>query len=294
MQGTILILDGVATNRIMLKVQLTAAWYHVVQGNGVDGILPLVRRTRPDLILCAMSLPDGDAIDVREALQSDDGLADIPIIAVTPENDRAARLRALAAGLDDVLSHPYNDVVLLARIRSLIRAHAKSEELKVQDGSQSFGFGEVAAGFDAQPASALIAVVTRSPGTGSLWRSRLSNTGSHSFTLHKFDDLHKLVTASAPDAFVIELSSDQSSLRLLADLRARSFTRNAVIIGVPHPGNGGIAAEALDRGADDVMPAGFDERELVLRLDTQLRRKARTDRMRTQLRDGMRAALLDP
>ncbi|MFT5341994.1 MAG: two-component system cell cycle response regulator, partial [Paracoccaceae bacterium] len=31
MQGTILILDGVATNRIMLKVQLSSAYYHVVQ-----------------------------------------------------------------------------------------------------------------------------------------------------------------------------------------------------------------------------------------------------------------------
>ena len=61
MLGTILIIDAVSTNRIMLKVQLSAAWYHVVQADRLQGLMPLVRRTRPDLIVTAMALPDGSA-----------------------------------------------------------------------------------------------------------------------------------------------------------------------------------------------------------------------------------------
>ena len=44
-QGTILVLDGTSTNRIMLKVQLTAAWYHVVQGERLQGLAGLLRRS---------------------------------------------------------------------------------------------------------------------------------------------------------------------------------------------------------------------------------------------------------
>ena len=65
-QGTILVLDGVSTNRIMLKVQLTAAWYHVVQGEKLEGLPALVRRTQPDLVLTAQTLPDGTAADVKK------------------------------------------------------------------------------------------------------------------------------------------------------------------------------------------------------------------------------------
>ncbi len=294
MQGTILILDGVATNRIMLKVQLSAAWYHVVQGDRLLGLESLVRRVQPDLILSAMSLPDGSALDVRRLMQQDEATAGIPIIAITAENDRASQLTALGAGIDDVLSQPYDDVILLARIRSLIRAHTGSEELRMQGGSQAFGLAEAAPPFHGPLPASNIALITQSPGTGAVWRSRLKGCTRHHLDLHKIDDMQHLLTDRVPDAIVVELCDSITGLRLLADLRARSVTRNAAVIAIPNPANAHLAADALDRGADDVMPAGFCVEELSLRLETQLRRKARADRFRDSVRDGLRAALVDP
>ncbi|SPJ31109.1 diguanylate cyclase [Falsiruegeria mediterranea] len=294
MQGTILILDGVSTNRIMLKVQLSAAWYHVVQGDRLLGLEALVRRVQPDLILCAMTLPDGSALDVRDLLQQDEATAGIPIIAITAENDRSSRLAALGAGIDDVLSQPYDDVILLARIRSLIRAHTGSEELRMQGGSQALGLAEASPPFQGPLPTSNIALITQSPGTGAVWRARLKGCTRHHLDLHKIDDMQHLLTDRVPDAIVVELCDSVTGLRLLADLRARSATRNAAVIAIPNPANAHLAADALDRGADDVMPAGFCVEELSLRLETQLRRKARADRFRDSVRDGLRAALIDP
>ena len=56
MQGKILVLDGVSTNRIMLKVQLSAACYDIAQGDRLAGVTALLRQTRPDMILTAMTL----------------------------------------------------------------------------------------------------------------------------------------------------------------------------------------------------------------------------------------------
>jgi len=305
-QGTILILDGVSTNRIMLKVQLSAAYYHVVQADGLAGLSALVRRTRPDLIVTAMSLPDGDALDLRALLAADAHLAAIPVIAITPQNDRAARLRVLAAGIDDVLSHPLDDVILQARIRSLIRARSSAEDLRLQGGaSRALGLAEPAVGFVAAPLrQARVALVTQTAATGAVWRARLKKQTAHQLDIYQMGDMHALLGEPTHDAIVIELPATRAEpgsgvengagLRLLADLRARATTRTAAVIAIPNPANPHLAAEALDRGAHDVLPGGFCTEELILRLDAQLRHKAQADQLRDNVHNGLRAAVLDP
>ena len=306
-QGTILILDGVATNRIMLKVQLSAAYYHVVQADGLAGLHALVHRTRPDLIVTAMTLPDGDAMALRALLAADAQLATIPVIAITPQNDRAARLNALAAGIDDVLSQPLDDVILQARIRSLIRARSSAEDLRLQGGaSRALGLAEPAMGFAAAPITrvARVALVTQSAATGTVWRARLKARTAHHIDIYQMSGIHALLGEPTHDAIVIELpatggrtgagTENGAGLRLLADLRARAATRNAAVIAIPNPADPHLAAEALDRGAHDVLPGGFCTQELTLRLDTQLRRKAQADQLRDNVHNGLRAAVLDP
>lgn len=136
-QGTILVLDGVSTNRIMLKVQLTAAWYHVVQGDRLQGVDALLRRTQPDLVLVAQHLPDGTAADVKTLVMQEPAMRDVPVVAITPQNDKAARLQALSAGLDDVLTYPFRDTLLLARVRRFLRARADIQEIRTTSDPQS-------------------------------------------------------------------------------------------------------------------------------------------------------------
>jgi two-component system, cell cycle response regulator len=294
-QGTILIIDGVATNRIMLKVQLSSAYYRVIQAEGLDGILSLVRRSRPDLIIAAMTLPDGDATAIRSLLAPDESLRAIPIIAVTGQNDRASRLRALASGIDDVLSQPVGDRILQARIRSLISMRNSTDDLRLRDGtSRALGFAEPVSEF---VAPAQIALVTREARTGTLWRTELKGHVSHHLRPYRLDELGGLVSRShAADVIVIEVSEDPDDpgLRLLVDLRSRFNTRHAAIIAVPSTADYHLAADALDRGAHDTMPLGFCAEELSLRLATQLQRKAQSDKLRKTVRDGLRAAVLDP
>ena len=56
-QGKILIVDGIATNRVMLKDQLSSAFYDVVQTDRIAALGSVVERVRPDLIITAMQLP---------------------------------------------------------------------------------------------------------------------------------------------------------------------------------------------------------------------------------------------
>ncbi|WP_158964533.1 diguanylate cyclase domain-containing protein [Chachezhania sediminis] len=292
MQGTILILDGVATNRIMLKVQLSAAYYRIVQGVDLASLPDLLNRARPDLILTAMKLPDGTAAGVKAMVSTNPALAGIPVLAIADQPDRQAMLNALAAGIDDVLVQPLNDLVFQARIRSLMRLRDGSEDLPLDTG-RMLGFAEAAPPFTGP---SRVALVTARPETGLVWRSHLERATRHGVRNYRMTDVHALMQDPVPDAIVVEVprTNPGPALALLSDLCARSATENCVVIALADGASPQCVADALDRGAQNVMTTGFDAEELALRLDRDLARKARRDRFRLTVRDGLRAAVLDP
>lgn len=286
MQGTILIIDGVSTNRILLKVLLSAAWYHVVQAERLAGLRPLLRRVRPDLVVTTMDLPDGSATRLRQEPLLDG----VPILAIAPQNDRAARLAALRAGLDDVQTQPLDDSLLQARIRALLRNRAADAEL-----SDPAGLAEAGAPFAARQRVAHVALVAADAATGAAWRDRLSPIVPHQIAACAVESGAGRTSGGLPDAFVIGLTQDSGAraLDMLADLRAHATSRRAVVIAVTDPDAGALAAEALNRGADDVLTQGFDAVELALRLDIQLRRKERLDQSRNRLQESLRDSMRD-
>ncbi|WP_170400618.1 diguanylate cyclase [Ruegeria arenilitoris] len=293
-QGTILVLDGTSTNRIMLKVQLTAAWYHVVQGERLQGLAGLLRRAKPDLVLTSQTLPDGAAADVKRLVLADPDLIGVPVVAIAPQNDKAARLKALADGLDDVLVHPFKDTFLLARVRSLLRARAETQDLHVESGSHPIGFAEPGAAPIMPPKAARVAILTQTARTGALWQNALSKRTQHNLSAHTTTNLQGVLSGPVPDAIIFEINADPSGLNLLADLKSRSTTRHTVLIGILADDNAGLASEALDRGTDAICMDGFCAEEALLRLDSQIKRKARLDQMRASLRRGLVESWVDP
>lgn len=293
-QGTILVIDGVSTNRIMLKVQLTAAWYHVVQGERVKGIRALLKHTRPDLVLTAQTLPDGTAVDVKKLLLDDPGLADIPVVAITPQNDKTARLRALADGLDDVLTYPFKDTLLMARVRSLLRASADTQDLHAGNSEHPIGFAEPSAALITKPKTARVDILTQSPRAGASWTKALNGQGRHNLLLQQQSSLQGVLSGPSPDAVIVDLDGRATGMDVLADLRSRSATRHTVLIGVLEDSDSSRASEALDRGADAVCLGGFCAQEVLLRLNNQINRKDKLDRMRASLRQGLADSWIDP
>ncbi|OCX64554.1 hypothetical protein BFP70_10995 [Thioclava sp. SK-1] len=304
MVGKILIVDDVATNRIVLKVKLANARYQPVMAASGQEALDAIARDTPDLILLDLDLGDMNGIDICKKLKQNPKYSRIPVVIVTANTDRQARLDALHAGADDVLPKPVDDQILLARMRSLLRAYEQDEELRLRDATlMELGFAEGPANF-AQPAR--IGLIAPNPEIGVNWRAALRRQMPHDRIdlLGQHDALNVATQANESgcgyDAFVIapDLSMPGEGLRLMSELRSRSRSRHAAIcIAVP-PGRRDTIAVALDLGADDLLPDTFSAPELAqeagLRLKRNLARKRRLDQQRATLAEGLRLATIDP
>ena len=300
MSGTILIVDDVATNRIVLKVKLANACYDSLQAESGEEALMMARQHNPNLILLDLFLPGIDGIEVCRRLKADPASCDIPVIVMTGQNDAELRVSALEAGADEFMTKSQDEVILPARIRSLLRARETENELQLRDTTwRALGFAEPAAGFDRQGTVAMIAA---SRAEALAWRRKLEPYLAADMVI--LDRVQALAISGAvgpgtkpvPDVFMIAAGPDTgvSGLHLMSDLRSRAATRHAAICILVAPDQGDAAVMALDLGANDLITAGSDPREIALRLTTQLRRKEQADRLRASMRDGLRAAVVDP
>jgi two-component system cell cycle response regulator len=299
MTGRILVVDDVATNRIVMKVKLSAACYEVEQADSGAAALRAAQATRPDLILLDMILPDMSGLDVCRRLKQEADTADIPVIMVTGHADAASKVAALEAGADDFLAKPVDEVALLARVRSSLRARDTVRELRERgESGECLGFAEAVSGFEPQDGAGRVRLIAPGPRGAVAWKSSLDDQGIGDVRVVQRE---AALTETAPDtretADVIVIAADlaqrNEGLRLLSELRSRPGTRHAATLMVLPDGDTERAAIALDLGASDILYEPVDTRELALRIGAQLRRKRQADRLRESLRAGLELAVTD-
>ena len=299
MSGRILLVDSIATNRIVLRVKLLAAHYTVTPCASLDEAQMAMMAERPDLIVIDLSGPANSAYDFCRAIKADPETAAIPIIATGSFPTPASRTAALRAGAEDVLEKPLNDALLQARIRSLLRARDATSELRLREDTQrALGFAEEAEGF--APAGR-VALITDRPGDLSPSLAAMIERLPHPCLVIESG---RMLTTEAmtplPDLFIIDGAGGQNGppvtsevFRMVADLRSRSETRHSAQL-VLLPDNAcDMAAMVLDLGANDQVPASVCADELAHRVRALLRRKAQTDRLRDTVRHGLQAAVTD-
>ena len=298
MVGKILIVDSVATNRIVFKAAFAEAFYQPIFAADGKTCLRLTSAALPDLVLLNLSLPDLTGIAVLRRLRADPGLADTPILALAEADQGDLRLDALLAGADDVLPHSTDTHTLLARVRNLLRGRAGIS-----------GFGPVTPRTDpvhlAESAvifqrPALISVMASQAATAQALKLSLAELMRDRISVQSredaFLDTQIEPPRTGPDVFLIEENGADvgSSLRLISELRSRSSTlHSAICLLRPKESRDGDAI-AYDLGADDVINSDSHPREIAARLRVVLRRKLHADHRRATVQDGLRLAVIDP
>ncbi|MCX8227075.1 MAG: diguanylate cyclase [Sulfitobacter sp.] len=297
MQGKILIVDPIATNRIMLKTKLNSAYYDVRQATSVAEALVQAEKDSPDLIITAFQLCDADATALLDGLAPQPNGRRIPVIAIGEDENAALRQLFLSRGAQDVLVKPIADTLLLSRVRSLIRLYYSTEEWHMRaETSRAFGLADPPARFRTP---GHIQLVGSDKSLNHIWAAQLRQNNSNKVSVcNTSEAMQSFSDDGRPEVFVLVLTPNPvcitQHMHLISSIRANAGTRHCGIIVVQTSADSEVAANALDLGADDLMPQGFNVKELHLRLSALLERKRQIDRIRESVDLGLREAIFDP
>jgi diguanylate cyclase (GGDEF)-like protein/PAS domain S-box-containing protein len=128
--ASILIVDDEGANLRLLQALLGAEGYLTRSATEGKEALASIAGDPPDLILLDVMMPGLDGRAVARAVKADPATRNIPIIMVTAQSDREARLAALDAGAEEFLTKPVDRAELWLRVRNLLRLKEVSDLLE--------------------------------------------------------------------------------------------------------------------------------------------------------------------
>jgi serine phosphatase RsbU (regulator of sigma subunit)/DNA-binding response OmpR family regulator len=122
--GRVLVVDDSDGIRQVFSEWLRRAGYTVIEAESGTEALSVISRSRFDLVLLDVHLPDMSGLEVCDVIKSSRATASIPVLHVSATaigpNDRTA---ALNRGADGYLIEPIERDELLATVTSLLRYH---------------------------------------------------------------------------------------------------------------------------------------------------------------------------
>jgi len=113
---TVLIVDDVDANVLLLKLLLTKAGYKTLTAyNGKDA-LEIIKKNSPDLVLLDIMMPVMDGHEVAAQLREMPERRDMPIIFLSALNSPDDIVKGFKFGAADYVSKPFNKDELLIRV----------------------------------------------------------------------------------------------------------------------------------------------------------------------------------
>lgn len=132
-KGTILIVDDNPNNLKVLAGVLMGKGYDFRLAKSGQLALNILEKTKPDLILLDIQMPEMDGFETCRRIKEDDENVKIPIIFLTANTDSESIEKAFKSGGVDYVTKPFNADELLARIKTHIKLKAQTEELELQN-----------------------------------------------------------------------------------------------------------------------------------------------------------------
>ncbi|AEG67704.1 MULTISPECIES: two-component system response regulator KdpE [Ralstonia solanacearum species complex] len=133
---TVLVIDDEPHIRRFVRAALEAEGCEVFEADRVQRGLIEAGTRQPDAVILDLGLPDGDGMSLIRDLRT---WTEVPVLVLSARVDERDKIDALDAGADDYLTKPFGVGELIARLRVLLRRHAKRGE----DGGSLIAFGDV-------------------------------------------------------------------------------------------------------------------------------------------------------
>ncbi|HYE12911.1 MAG TPA: response regulator [Pyrinomonadaceae bacterium] len=125
---TILVVDDVSDNIILISLSLQDMGYRVVTATNGEDALSVAKLARPDLILMDIAMPQQDGLAATRHIREQAELQDVPVIALTAFDTEGFRQAAYDAGFNGYLTKPI-DFDRLKKLMKMLLSGGKTSSL---------------------------------------------------------------------------------------------------------------------------------------------------------------------
>lgn len=123
MHAVLIVEDDPALQTVLRTLFEANGFRAVMAGTAAAGVHD-AKLHRPDVLLVDLGLPDRDGIEVIQAVRQ---WSPVPLLVLTARTAESQRLKAFEAGADDYVIKPFSAPELMARVRALLRRHARGD-----------------------------------------------------------------------------------------------------------------------------------------------------------------------
>ncbi len=141
MTGAVLLVEDELDLARIVARELEAAGFDVRQAQDGETALACLASQPPDVVVLDWMLPGMDGLEVLRRLRQTSAL---PVLMLTARAEEIDRVIGLEVGADDYLTKPFGARELVARVRALLRRHARLQEMLAADrreGTTALSFG---------------------------------------------------------------------------------------------------------------------------------------------------------
>jgi CheY-like chemotaxis protein len=118
---TVYFIDDSATMREVIKIAFRRENINVVACHDAATALAEIEKTRPDIVITDVIMPDKDGYDVCQYIKSHAELSKTPVVLMSGVVNRAVAERAFAVKADELLRKPFQPQDLIARVKHLLK-----------------------------------------------------------------------------------------------------------------------------------------------------------------------------
>jgi two-component system, cell cycle response regulator len=131
--GLVVVADDSAVARAVVRDQLEAEGYRVVEADNGRVAVAACREVHPDVVLLDIEMPELDGYAVLAALKQDDLTSTVPVVFLTGQTTTADVVEGLRLGAHDYLRKPFEPAELTARVSAAMRTKRLQDQLRARN-----------------------------------------------------------------------------------------------------------------------------------------------------------------
>jgi two-component system cell cycle response regulator len=291
----VLIVDDIPTNVRLLEARLTAEYFEVLTASSGRDALAICDTEEVDIVLLDVMMPEMDGFEVCQRLKSNQETAHIPVLMITALDQPSDRVRGLEVGADDFLTKPVDDIQLMARVKSLVRLKALTDELRARAKTgQEIAIEDAMRAMDSiNSEGGRILLIDTDARHAERVRGYLAAANHVDVLANPADAALAVADGNYELALVSMALGEFDPLRVCSQMRTAEHTRSLPIILIADEADRPRVVRGLDLGVNDFIMRPVERNELSARVRTQIRRQRYAVELRQSVTNTLALAVTD-